>query len=50
METDAFKLGVQAARAGDYKTAQTYFIQVVKANPNSEKGWLYLGHCWLIWI
>ena len=45
MEPDSFKLGVQAARAGDYKTAQTYFIQVVKANPNSEKGWLYLGHC-----
>jgi hypothetical protein len=45
MEQDFLKLGVQAARAGDYKTAQTYFIRVVQANPNSEKGWLYLGRC-----
>ncbi len=45
MDQDFFKLGVQAARAGDFKTAQTYFVRVVQANPNSEKGWLYLGHC-----
>lgn len=45
MESDSFKLGVQAARAGDYQTAQTHFIQAVQSNPNSEKAWLYLGHC-----
>jgi tetratricopeptide (TPR) repeat protein len=45
MEQDFFKLGVQAARSGDYQEAQRYFIQVVQANPHSEKGWLYLGHC-----
>lgn len=45
MADDIFRLGVQAARDGDYEIAQSYFIQVVKTNPNSEKGWLYLGHC-----
>ena len=45
MDQDFFKLGVQAANAGDYQKAQAYFIRVVQANPNSEKGWLYLGHC-----
>ncbi|MBK8783049.1 MAG: hypothetical protein IPO22_14865 [Anaerolineales bacterium] len=45
MEQDFFKLGVQAANTGDYQKAQAYFSQFVQANPNSEKGWLYLGHC-----
>ncbi len=45
MEQDFFKLGVQAANAGDYQKAQAYFVRVVQANPKSEKGWLYLGHC-----
>lgn len=45
MKQDFFKLGVQAARSGDYQKAQGYFAQAVRVNPNSEKGWLYLGHC-----
>lgn len=45
MDQDFFKLGVQAANAGDYQKAQAYFIRVVQANPNFEMGWLYLGHC-----
>ena len=45
MQADSLKLGVQAARAGEYQKAQAYFIEVVKSDPDSEKGWLYLGHC-----
>ena len=45
MADELFRSGVQAARDGDFAKAQAYFIQVVQANPNSEKGWLYLGHC-----
>lgn len=45
MQADLLKLGIQAARAGDYQKAQEYFIEVVKSEPSSEKGWLYLGHC-----
>lgn len=45
MLTDSLKLGIQAARAGEFEIAQTYFIEVVKSDPSSEKGWLYLGHC-----
>ena len=43
MADELFRSGVQAARDGDFAKAQAYFIQVVQANPNSEKGWLYLG-------
>lgn len=44
-QQDFFKLGVEAANSGDHDKAQTYFARVVQANPNSEIGWLYLGHC-----
>jgi tetratricopeptide (TPR) repeat protein len=45
MTEDLLKLGVQAAKAGDYEKARTFFVKVVQADPNSERGWLYLGHC-----
>ncbi len=44
--TDEFlELGVEAARAGDYEKARSYFIEVVQTDPKSELGWLYLGKC-----
>jgi len=45
MTEDLLRLGIQAAKAGDYEKARTYFVKVVQTNQNSEMGWLYLGHC-----
>jgi len=45
MTEELLKLGVEAAQTGDFEKAGSYFAKVVQANPNSELGWLYLGHC-----
>lgn len=45
MTEELLKRGVEAARAGDFEKAGSYFAQVVQSDPNSELGWLYLGHC-----
>jgi len=44
MIEEFLKLGVQAAKAGNYAKAQGYFSKVVQTDPSSELGWLYLGH------
>jgi len=37
--------GIAAVKAGDLERAQSLLNQVVRANPNSEEGWLWLGQC-----
>jgi tetratricopeptide (TPR) repeat protein len=45
MTQELLRLGIQAAKTGDYEKAQIYFAKVVQTDPHSELGWLYLGHC-----
>ncbi len=37
--------GITAANAGDLARATAFFAEVVKENPNTEKGWFLLGSC-----
>jgi tetratricopeptide (TPR) repeat protein len=45
MTNNDLMLGIAAAKAGKISEAQTCLIQYVRANPDSEEGWLWLGHC-----
>lgn len=45
MIEDDLTLGIEAANNGDLKKANIYFARIVKANPKSEEGWLWLGKC-----
>jgi pimeloyl-ACP methyl ester carboxylesterase len=46
MPTDQFfQAGITALNSGDFEGAAKLFAQVVKADPNSEQGWLLLGKC-----
>lgn len=40
---ELLQAAIAAARAGDYDRASLLLIQLVKADPASEKGWLWLG-------
>jgi tetratricopeptide (TPR) repeat protein len=36
--------GIELVKAGDLKQAQAYLSRVVQSHPDSEEGWLWLGH------
>lgn len=42
---ELLKEGIAAAKDGDLEQASNLFAQVVKADPHSEAGWLWLGRC-----
>ena len=42
---ELLRAGIAAAKANDTASASKLLIQVVKADPNSELGWLWLGYC-----
>ena len=42
---ELLRAGIDAAKARDPVTASKLLIQVVQSDPNSEQGWLWLGHC-----
>jgi tetratricopeptide (TPR) repeat protein len=45
MENDDLAKAIAAAKAGDLQQARTILAGIVQANPQSEQGWLWLGHC-----
>jgi tetratricopeptide (TPR) repeat protein len=45
MENDDLVKAIAAAKAGDLQQARTILAGIVQANPQSEQGWLWLGHC-----
>ena len=45
MEYDDLQHGIAAFKAGDIQKAQSLFAGIVRRNPKSEPGWLWLGHC-----
>jgi tetratricopeptide (TPR) repeat protein len=45
MENNDVALGIAAAKAGKIQEAQGLLVRAVQANPASEEGWLWLGHC-----
>jgi tetratricopeptide (TPR) repeat protein len=42
---ELLKQGIAAVKAGDKSKAQALMARLVKADPDSEQGWLILGHC-----
>ena len=42
---ELLKAGIAAAKANDSVSASNLLSQVVRADPNSELGWLWLGYC-----
>lgn len=42
---ELLQAGIQAAEAGQFAEASNLLIRVVKADPYSEAGWLWLGFC-----
>ena len=42
---DLLRAGIAAAKANDSVGASNLLSQVVRADPNSELGWLWLGYC-----
>jgi len=44
-DKDNLTLGIQAAKNGDTGKAKDYLANVVRENPRSEEGWLWLGRC-----
>ena len=42
---ELLKAGIAAAKANDSVGASNLLSQVVRADPNSELGWLWLGYC-----
>ncbi len=42
---ELLRAGITAAKASDISTASKLLMQVVKADPNSELGWFWLGLC-----
>ena len=42
---ELLRAGIAAAKASDISTASKLLMQVVKADPNSELGWFWLGLC-----
>lgn len=42
-DAELLQAGISAAKAGDTKRAASLFMQVVRANPDSEDGWFCLG-------
>jgi tetratricopeptide (TPR) repeat protein len=45
MENDDLAKAIAVAKAGDLQQARTILAGIVQANPQSEQGWLWLGHC-----
>jgi pimeloyl-ACP methyl ester carboxylesterase len=44
-DEELLKAGIAAVQNGDLEQASKLLIQVVKTNPQSELGWLWLGRC-----
>ncbi len=42
---ELLQAGIAAARSGDLDAAASYFADLVKADPSSERGWYMLGMC-----
>ncbi len=42
---DDLSRGIEAVKNGDLETARNLLANVVKSNPDSQEGWLWLGNC-----
>jgi len=45
MENNDLMRAIAAEKAGDRATAQAILTVLIQADPRSEEGWLWLGHC-----
>lgn len=48
INNELLQQGIELAQKGNLNHASTLFAQVIKADPNSEQGWLWLGRCRIV--